>query len=66
MKKAVQRFKTIIAQKPEVEPYFYLAESYRQLGMKSEAIAAYTKCREMMPDPAFDQRIDQYIKELKN
>jgi tetratricopeptide (TPR) repeat protein len=64
--KAVQRFKTIIAQKPEVEPYFYLAESYKQLGLKPEAIAAYTKCREMMPDSAFDQRIDQYIKELKN
>ncbi len=64
--KAVQRFKTIIAQKPEVEPYFYLAESYKQLGMKKEAIAAYQKCREMMPDPTFDQRIDEYIKELKN
>ena len=64
--KAVQRFKTIIAQKPEVEPYFYLAESYKQLGMKKEAIDAYQKCREMMPDQAFDQRIDEYIKELKN
>ena len=64
--KAVQRFKTIIAQKPEVEPYFYLAESYKQLGEKSEAIRAYQKCREMMPDSAFDQRIDEYIKELKN
>jgi tetratricopeptide (TPR) repeat protein len=64
--KAVQRFKTIIAQKPEVEPYFYLAESYKQLGMKKEAIAAYQKCREMMPDPAFGERIDEYIKELKN
>jgi len=64
--KAVQRFKTIIAQKPEVEPCFYLAESYKQLGMKSEAIAAYQKCKEMTPDPAFDQQIDAYIKELKN
>jgi tetratricopeptide (TPR) repeat protein len=64
--KAVQRFKTMIAQKPEFEPYFYLAESYRQLGMKKEAIEAYQKSREMMPDTAFDQRIDQYIKELKN
>jgi tetratricopeptide (TPR) repeat protein len=64
--KAVTRFKTIIAQKPEVEPYFYLAESYKQLGMKKEAIDAYKKCREMMPDAAFDQRIDEYIKELKN
>jgi tetratricopeptide (TPR) repeat protein len=64
--KAVQRFKTIIAQKPEVEPYFYLAESYKQLGMKTDAIAAYQKCRDMMPDAAFDKRIDDYIKELKN
>jgi len=63
--KAVQRFKTVIAQKPEVEPYFYLAESYKQLGMKKEAIDAYQRCREMMPDSAFDQRIDAYIKELK-
>jgi len=63
--KAVQRFKTILAQKEEVEPYFYLAESYKQLGMKKEAIAAYQKCKEMVPDQAFDQRIDEYIKELK-
>lgn len=64
--KAVARFKTIIAQKAEVEPYFYLAESYKQLGQKKEAIEAYQKCKEMMPDPAFNQRIDEYIKELKN
>jgi tetratricopeptide (TPR) repeat protein len=60
--KAVARFKTIIAQKAEVEPYFYLAESYNQLGQKKEAIEAYQKCKEMMPDPAFNE----YIKELKN
>ena len=64
--KAVQRFTTIIAQKPNtIEPYFYLAESYKQLGMKKEAISAYEKCKEMMPDPAFEQRINDYIKELK-
>ncbi|MEO6150935.1 MAG: tetratricopeptide repeat protein [Mucilaginibacter sp.] len=62
--KAVERFKTVIAQKPEVEPYFYLAESYKQLGRKKEAIEAYNKCKEMMPDPAFGKRIDEYIKEL--
>lgn len=64
--KAVQRFKNMIAQKPEGEPYFYLAESYKQLGQKKEAIAAYEKCKEMMGDPSFNQRIDEYIKELKN
>lgn len=64
--KAVERFKKMIAIKPEVEPYFYLAESYKQLGQKQEAIAAYQKCKELMPDPTFGQRIDDYIKELKN
>jgi len=64
--KAVQRFKTVIAQKPEVEPYFYLAESYKQLGMKKEAVDAYQKCKELMPDAAFGQQIDKYINELKN
>jgi len=64
--KAVPRFKTMIAQKPEVEPYFYLAESYKQLGMKKEAIEAYQKCKELTPDPDFGKRIDDFIKELKN
>lgn len=64
--KAVTRFKTLLAQKTELEPTFYLAESYKQLGMKKEAIDAYQKCKEMMPDPVFGQRIDEYIKELKN
>jgi tetratricopeptide (TPR) repeat protein len=64
--KAVARFKNMVAQKPEVEPYFYLAESYKQLGMKKEAIDAYEKCKQMIPDPLVGQKIDQYIKELKN
>ncbi|MBC7400060.1 MAG: tetratricopeptide repeat protein [Mucilaginibacter sp.] len=64
--KAVQRFKTVISKKPGFESYFYLAETYKQLGQKTEAIAAYQKCKELMPDPVFGQRIDQYIKELKN
>ncbi|WP_214073412.1 tetratricopeptide repeat protein [Mucilaginibacter sp. dw_454] len=64
--KAIQRFKTVIAKKPDFESYFYLAETYKQLGQKPEAIAAYEKCKQMMPNPVFGQRIDQYIKELKN
>ena len=47
--KAVQRFKIIIAHKPDFESYFYLAETYKQLGQKPEAIAAYEKCKQMMP-----------------
>jgi tetratricopeptide (TPR) repeat protein len=68
--KAVNRFKTAIANaagnQNMIEPYFYLAESYKQLGMKKEAIAAYEKCKQMIPDPLIGQKIDQYIKELKN
>ncbi|MBS1504824.1 MAG: tetratricopeptide repeat protein [Bacteroidetes bacterium] len=64
--KAVARFKKMVEQKPEIEPYFYLAESYRQLGMKKEAVDAYQKCKQMIPDPLIDRKIDQYIKELKN
>lgn len=64
--KALGRFNTVIKQKPDFETYFYLAESYKQLGRKKEAISAYEKCKELMPDPVFGQRIDQYIKELKN
>ena len=64
--KAIQRFKTIVAIKPDFEAYFYLAESCKQIGQKQEAIAAYQKCKELMPDPSLGTRIDQYIKELQN
>lgn len=64
--KALDRFKTVLKQKPDFETYFYLAESYKQLGRKNEAIAAYQKCKELVADPVFGQRIDEYIKELKN
>ncbi|HWZ03904.1 MAG TPA: tetratricopeptide repeat protein [Mucilaginibacter sp.] len=64
--KAVERFKTVIAQKAMPDAYFYLAESYKQLGMKKEAIDAYQKCRAIVTDAAFDKQIDEYIKELKN
>lgn len=65
--KAVERFKIASASKPgNVEPVFYLAESYKQLGLRKEAIDAYQKCKQLMPDPTFDQKMDQYIKELSN
>ena len=65
--KAILRFKTVIGHspKPGFEPYFYLAECYRQLGMKPEAITAYQKSRDLMPDTSIDKKIDGYIKELK-
>ncbi|MDT3403869.1 tetratricopeptide repeat protein [Mucilaginibacter terrae] len=69
--KAVDRFSKMVAmpesaQRSKVEPYFYLAESYKQLGKKKEAIEAYQKCKELMGDPAMGHTIDNYINELKN
>jgi len=69
--KAVDRFTKMVAMpesatRSKVEPYFYLAESYKQLGKKKEAIEAYQKCKELMGDPAMGQTIDNYINELKN
>jgi hypothetical protein len=65
--KAVGRFKTASEVKPnDIEPVFYLAETYRQLGMKKEAVDAYMKCKKLTSDPIFNQKIDQYIKELSN
>jgi len=64
--KGVERFKSMIAVKPEFEPYFYLAECYKQLGQKQDAIDAYEKSKALMPDPTFTAQVDQYIKELKN
>lgn len=64
--KAIDRFKTIVAIQPGFEAYFYLAESYKEIGKKAEAIAAYQKCKESMPDPTFGKRIDDYINELKH
>jgi len=64
--KGVDRFKGMIAVKPEFEPYFYLAECYKQLGMKKEAIDAYQQCKILNPEPTFTTQIDEYIKELKN
>jgi tetratricopeptide (TPR) repeat protein len=64
--KGVDRFKGMLAVKQEFEPEFYLAECYKQLGMKKEAIDAYEQCKQLMPDPTFTTQVDQYIKELKN
>ena len=41
--KAVARFKNMIAQKDEVEPNFYLAESYKQLGYEKRSNCCLSK-----------------------
>ena len=63
--KAVERFKTVVAQKQDPEVWFYLASSYENLGMIDDAIASYSKSKELAADPSLGQFVDRKIKELK-
>ena len=62
--KAIERFKTVIDQKPDAESYFYLATGYENIGMKKEAVVAFQKSKELAADPSLSQFIDRKIEEL--
>lgn len=62
--KAIERFKTVVDQKPDAESYFYLATGYENIGMKKEAVAAFQKSKELAADPSLSQFIDRKIGEL--
>jgi len=64
--KAVDRFKTVIAQAPSAEAWFYLASSYENMGMKSDAVGAYLKTKEIASDPNMSQFVDRKVNELSN
>jgi tetratricopeptide (TPR) repeat protein len=64
--KAVDRFKMVIAENQTPEAWFYLGTSYENLGMKSEAILAYNKSKELAADPSLSDFVDKKIKELNN
>ena len=64
--KAVDRFKTVIAVNATPEAWFYLGTSYENLGMKSEAVLAYQKSKELAADPSLSDFVDRKIKELSN
>lgn len=64
--KAVDRLKTVIAENQTPEAWFYLGTSYENLGMKSEAILAYKKSKELAADPSLTDFVDKKIKELSN
>lgn len=63
--KAVNRFKTVIENKPTPEAWFYLASSYENQGLKPEAITAYEKSKELAADGNLSQFVDRKIEELK-
>ncbi|MBP3944231.1 hypothetical protein J5U18_11815 [Sphingobacteriaceae bacterium WQ 2009] len=62
--KAIERFKTVIALKPDAESYFYLATGYENIGLKNEAIAAFQQAKQLAADPTLSQFIDRRIEEL--
>ncbi|SKB71060.1 tetratricopeptide repeat protein [Daejeonella lutea] len=64
--KAVERFKTVVSIAPSAEAWFYLASSYENMGMKSDAIAAYLKTKEIAADPNMSQFVDRKVNELSN
>lgn len=63
--KAEKRFLTVLKKAPSAEAYFYLGETYRNLGQKQKAIDAFLKTKEYIVDPQFTTQIDNIIKELK-
>lgn len=64
--KAVERFKTVIDIAPSAEAWFYLASSYENMDMNTEAIAAYLKTKEIAADPNMSQFVDRKVTELSN
>lgn len=62
--KAIERFKTVVEEKPDAESYFYLATGYEKIGLKTEAIAAFQKSKQLAADPTLSQYIDRQIEAL--
>jgi len=63
--KAVDRFNTVLKQTPNnAEVWFYLATSYENIGLKSDAISAFQKSKELAADPSLTQFIDRKVDEL--
>lgn len=63
--RAIERFKTVVSLAPDAESYFYLATSYENIGLKSEAIAAFEQSKQLAADPSLTQFIDRKIDELR-
>jgi tetratricopeptide (TPR) repeat protein len=64
--KAIDRFKTVLKKNPDdPETWFYLGSAYTNLGMNEDAIAAYTKAKELAADPGLTQFVDREIEKLR-
>ncbi|MEP7128955.1 MAG: tetratricopeptide repeat protein [Chitinophagales bacterium] len=65
--KAVTRLEHLIKIDPNnAEAYFHLAEAYRALGRKEDAIKTLETCKSLVKDDDFRAQIDSYINQIKN
>jgi tetratricopeptide (TPR) repeat protein len=65
--KAAARLEKLIRTNPDnAEAYFHLAEAYRALGKKDDAIQALEQCKLLVKDPDFAAQIELYINQIKN
>lgn len=64
--KAIPRFKTVVAQEPSPEAYFYLATAYENLNQNKEAISAYLESKKLAADLSLSGFIDKKVTELRN
>lgn len=65
--KAITRLEKLITLDPQnAEALFHLAEAYRAVGRKDDAIKSLEQCKMLVKDPAFAAQIDNYIHQIKN
>jgi len=64
--KAITRLTGILDREPEnVEALFYIAGAFEKTGQKQKAISYYKICQKLVKNPAINQQIDNYLKNLK-
>ena len=65
--KAIERFEQVLKLDPNnAEAYLYLADVYLSQGDNEKGIEYLKKYRDIMNDPIVDQRVDQYIEEIRS
>lgn len=64
--KAIERMEALLQRRPEeAKAYFVLGEAYRSKGDVQKAVTLFTKCKELLKDPALKAEIDSYIKSIQ-
>lgn len=65
--KAIERFEEVLRLDPNnAEAYLYLADVYLSQGDEDKGIEYLEKYRETMDDPLVDQRVEEYINEIRS